>query len=97
MKFKSKSAKKRIVVGPAREPKMVTKDYTQVACEFTDELEHFCVLREFVEVSFWNQNLNLEIVSGRIIDLCTRDKEEYIKMDSLTEIRIDKIFEIKNG
>lgn len=95
MKFKSLDAKKRIVAGVAQSPSLIQQDYIQVPCEFTDELEHFCVLREFVEVSFWNQNLHLEMVSGRIIDLCTREKAEYIKMDSLMEIRIDKIFEIK--
>lgn len=91
MKLKVSSKKKRKVAGPASDPAKISLDYSPVACDFTDELEHFCVLKEPVAISYWNARSELEKVIGKISDVYTLKSSEFIKMDSGLEIRLDHI------
>lgn len=95
MKFKVSPRNPRKVVGPAVDPTRILSEYVPVACDFTDELEHFCVLKETVLVSYWNSDLKLESIRGKILDLFTINKSEFIKMESGVEIRMDRIFSLE--
>lgn len=93
MKFKANHIRKRVIKGPAGAP-LAQNKYCPVDCEFTDELEHFSVLKIKVEVRYWGDDSKLAEESGLIVDITSREKQEFIKMESGVEIRLDRIYEI---
>ena len=95
MKLKVSSKKQRKIAGPAKDPATLLPDYIPVACDFTDELEHFCVLKETIIVSYWDSRGELQSIQAKILDVYTLNKSEFIKMETGTEIRLDRIFSLE--
>jgi Rho-binding antiterminator len=72
------------------------EDYKPVNCDFYDELEALATLKKESEIVFRADNEAKSIIRGRILDLYTRDRVEYMKLNNGLEIRLDRIIEI-NG
>ena len=82
--------------GPIKNSSELKIDYTPVACEFTDDLEHLSVLNSNVEIRFFDVDLAEKKVIGLIVDVfTTSQKEEFLKMNNQTLIRLDRIIEIR--
>ncbi|MBE7172715.1 MAG: hypothetical protein INR73_19210 [Williamsia sp.] len=71
------------------------EEYKPVPCDFYDQLEAFSTMGTACEIRFLLDEHPVE-VKGRIVDLYTREKVEYLKMDSGLEMRLDKIIHV-NG
>lgn len=89
------STKSKLLQGPFKKFTDLTKIYEPVACDFTDDLEFASIKKILVDVKYWNTNGELLVCKGRIIDIFTKDKEEFLTMSDLTQIRLDRIFQIE--
>ena len=69
-------------------------DYKPVNCDFYDELEALATLKKESEIVFRADNEAKSVIRGRILDLYTRDRVEYMKLNNGLEIRLDRIIEI---
>ncbi|MES2801627.1 MAG: hypothetical protein V4654_03995 [Bdellovibrionota bacterium] len=85
------TTKNEYLKGAYQNPDDIPKTYDSVSCDFTDELEFTVIKKLQVELKYWNVKNNLHSIRGRIIDIFTRDHEEYLKMSNLTEVRLDRI------
>lgn len=85
------STKNEYLKGMFQNPQDIPEAYEPVDCDFSDELE-FAVIRQLpVEVKYWNTKNELHAIRGRIIDIYTKNHEEFIKMSNQTLIRLDRI------
>jgi len=85
------STKSEYLKGAFQNPQDIPKTYESVSCDFTDELEFAVIKKLQVELKYWNAKDKLHSIRGRIIDIFTRDQEEFLKMSNLTEVRLDRI------
>jgi Rho-binding antiterminator len=69
--------------------------YSPVSCDFTDELEFVAVKKIPVKVSHWSETNELENHTGRIKDILTENKEEFLVLNTGERVRLDHIAEIK--
>jgi Rho-binding antiterminator len=69
--------------------------YEPVSCEFHDELEAFSTLKKTIEIFYESDQGEISTI-GKIIDLYSRDKVEYLLTDSNLEIRLDKLIRVDN-
>lgn len=88
------STKSKLLQGPFKNSADLAKVYEPVDCDFTDELEFVSVKKIQVEVKYWGPNGALIDCTGRIIDIFTKDKEEFMTMSDSTRIRLDRVFQI---
>ena len=66
-------------------------DYIPVDCSFYDYLEQDATLGKVSDIQYLNiENVACQ-VNGIIEDLYIRDKAEYLRLTSGTEIRLDQI------
>ena len=70
------------------------EEYKPISCDYYDELEALATMKKKVEIVFRAENGGKSILLGRITDLYTRDKIEYMKLDSGLEIRLDTLIEV---
>ena len=88
----------RLVFGPAPDRNSLKAHYEPVSCDFTDEIEDLSVRKLPVDVSYWDQSANLKKACGRITDIFTSsEKEEFLKLEDGTLVRLDKILEVKSN
>lgn len=85
------STKNEYLKGVFQNPRDIPKTYDSVNCDFTDELEFVIIKKLQVELKYWNSKNILHAIRGRIIDIFTKDHEEFLKMSNLTEVRLDRI------
>lgn len=71
------------------------KPYIPIACGNYDELEALSVTGRDVEVKFFLDGSIVE-ETGKIVDIFPRDKAEYLRLHSGTEIRLDDVLSV-NG
>lgn len=71
-------------------------DYQPVSCQFYDELEAMATLRKPIAVVFLNPLGQAQSLQGKIKDLYSRYKAEFLVLDDGTEIRLDRILQV-NG
>lgn len=88
------STKSKVLQGPFKNFADLAKVYEPVDCDFTDELEFVSVKKIQVEVKYWNSNGKLMDCTGQIIDIFTKDKEEFLTMSDSSQIRLDRVFQI---
>ena len=69
--------------------------YEPVDCDFTDDLEFVSVKKILVEVKFWSIDGGLQDSSGYVVDIFTKNKEEFLVLSSSIQIRLDLIFQIR--
>jgi len=65
--------------------------YLPVSCDFHDELLALASRKEKVKVFIFNKKGTLDSISGLIIDVFTKNREEFLQIDTFTPIRLDKI------
>lgn len=80
--------------GPMLRPSDRKEAYAPVSCDFTDELEYVAVKKIPVAVTHWNENDELQNHQGRIKDILTENKEEFLVLDSGERVRLDHIRKI---
>ena len=87
----------RLVPGPAADASQLRDHYEPVACDFTDEIEDFSVRKLPVDVTYWDESAHLTKACGKITDIFTSPgKEEFLKLEDGTLVRLDKIMEVKS-
>ena len=71
-------------------------NYTPISCSFYDELEALATLKEMVVIEYYNDaNLATNAV-GRIVNLYTKQKQEFVELSNGITIRLDKLIAV-NG
>ena len=73
----------------------MTKPYVPIACGIYDELESLAVRRTVCQIEFLSTS-RIESVQSRIVDVYSRNKEEFIKIEDGRDIRLDCLHAI-NG
>lgn len=68
--------------------------YRPIDCTFHDELELRALRRVRCELVYRNDAGAELSRSGRIVDLVTRDGEEYLRLDDGTEVRLDRLIRV---
>lgn len=71
------------------------KTYTPLNCGLYDELEALSTTGKEVIVQFFIDGITVE-ESGKIVDIFSRDKAEFLRMANGVEIRLDELFSV-NG
>lgn len=69
-------------------------EYSLVNCDFHDRLEALATLRQTCKIIFRNQMNELAEVQDRIVDVYAANKDDFIKLQEGTEIRLDKIVSV---
>lgn len=88
----------RLVVGPAESGNRLPEQYEPVSCDFSDQLEDFSVRRLPVDLSYWVGPGEERLVEGTIENIyTTSEKEEYLRMDDGTTVRLDRIRELRSN
>jgi len=71
--------------------------YIPINCEFLDRIEHWCIKREYSNITYRQGNFPRDLqIAGIITDIFTRNKAEFLMLDNGSEIRLDKIVSV-NG
>ncbi len=71
------------------------KTYTPLNCGLYDELEALSTTGKKVTIQFFIDGIIAE-ESGKIVDIFSRDKAEFLQMANGVEIRLDELFSV-NG
>lgn len=72
-------------------------DYRPIACSYHDRLESWATLRTPVTVRYRDDTGALVEASGRIEDVYARQGAEFLRLDSGTEIRLDRLESVTEG
>ena len=73
------------------------KSYTPISCSYYDRLEAFAVKRTLCVIVFKQPNhTNERTVEAKIVDVFSKGQEEFIRLDTSEEIRLDYLISI-NG
>lgn len=70
--------------------------YKPISCDFYDELEAYATQKKIVAVEFETPEGHMRHCEVRIVNLETRNKEEFVLLDNGLEIRLDYIHSV-NG
>ncbi|HMV45334.1 MAG TPA: hypothetical protein PK079_23795 [Leptospiraceae bacterium] len=70
--------------------------YKPISCEFHDDLEAYSVLKKKLEIVYESESGEVLTEFGKIVDLYTRDKAEFMLLDSGKEIRLDQLIRVDN-
>ncbi len=65
--------------------------YRPIDCSVHDEFELRAVRRVRFELDYLDETGAKQHRSGRIVDLTTRNGEEYLRLDDGTEVRLDRV------
>ena len=68
--------------------------YRPIDCTFHDELELRAVRRVRCELVYRDAAGAEQLRYGRIVDLSTRDGEEYLRLDDGTDVRLDRVIRV---
>lgn len=67
------------------------KTYHPIDCNLYDYLEEAATQKRTVEIIYSLKSDQISSISGVVIDLYSKNKAEYLKLDNGLEIRLDKI------
>ncbi len=70
------------------------EQYQPINCDFYDELEALATLKRKCDIIFRSEDGGTIVIKGRIVDLFTKEKVEFMKLESGLEIRLDKLIEV---
>lgn len=70
--------------------------YVPISCLFFDRLQDWSTRKEIVALTFFNKDLKIVAKSSRIIDLFTKNSEEFIVLESGENFRLDHLISV-NG
>lgn len=65
--------------------------YKPISCGLHDVLESIAVLREQATIIYEDESGNRHQVRSKIKDVFSLNREEFLKLDDDTEIRLDRI------
>ncbi len=68
--------------------------YQPISCAFYDELEALATLRKRVQLVYRNELGHVAEIIGIIRNFATRNKAEFLILDSGIEIRLDRLIEV---
>lgn len=72
-------------------------EYTPIDCNYYDRLEAHATLRQRVQIDYLSEAGESQVLeSALIVDLQTRNKYEFMILDSGQEIRLDRLVAV-NG
>jgi len=71
-------------------------DYIPISCSYYDELEAISTLKEMVVIEYFNDDNKPTTVAGRIVNLYTKQKQEFVELSNGNIIRLDKLIAV-NG
>lgn len=74
--------------------RMKTGDYQPISCNFYDILEESATLRKRSIIHFYNTNWQEEQIVSRIINLFTKEKEEFMELENDKIIRLDHLISV---
>lgn len=69
-------------------------EYKPINCNYYDELEAIATLKKKVLVKYQEKDQTLEAPDVRILDLYTKNKEEFVVLDNGRTIRLDYLIEV---
>ena len=69
--------------------------YKTISCSFYDVLLEKATLKEIVDIKYMELN-GESLCSGIIVDVFTKNKGEFLKLDSRKTIRLDKLISVNN-
>ena len=72
----------------------MNETYRPIDCSLHDEFELRAVRRVRCELVYRNGSGVEQHRSGRIVDLTTRNGEEYLRLDDGTEVRLDRVIRV---
>lgn len=75
----------------AKSIKKKSGPYLPVSCRFYDQLEAWATMKTNLDIIYQNIPGESLLISGQIKDLYTREKCEYLMMESGIEIQLDLI------
>ncbi|MCB0668035.1 MAG: hypothetical protein KDC80_19545 [Saprospiraceae bacterium] len=75
----------------AKSVKEKSGHYHPVSCKFYDQLEAWATMKTKLDIIYQNRPGESLLISGQIKDLYTREKCEYLMMESGVEIQLDLI------
>lgn len=67
--------------------------YTPINCSFYDQLLNFSSSKKHVNIVYLNDEVETEI-EGVIIDVFTKNKAEFLKLDTEVVIRLDFLLKV---
>lgn len=70
--------------------------YTPINCSFYDRLEAWATLRTELELSYYSTDGEQQQTSGRIVNLFTLEKEEFLELYNGITLRLDRLISV-NG
>lgn len=71
--------------------------YQPIHCGFHDELLAWATLAREVNIVYRNGQGSETEVQGVIVDVFTRDRAEFLRLHSGTEIRLDRLVEVADA
>ena len=69
----------------------MSDSYQPIDCSLYDHYEAWATLRTVVRLEHVAQDDAPQVSEGRIVDLFLRGKEEWLRLDDDTEVRLDRI------
>ncbi len=69
------------------------KKYTPINCNVYDQLLNFSSSKKYVNIIYLNDVIGTEI-EGIIIDVFTKNKAEFLKLDTEVVIRLDFLLKV---
>ena len=73
---------------------MKTKTYQPISCNFYDELEALATLKKRSLIRYLSIEGNHIEVEAIIVDLYTKNKEEFMQLDNGLILRLDQLVEV---
>lgn len=68
------------------------KHYSPISCSYYDRLEAWATLKTVCEVKFQRPDAeSFQVVEARIVDIYSKNREEYIVLDTDEVIRLDRL------
>ncbi len=69
--------------------------YTPIDCNYYDRLEAHATRRQRIRIDYRNEQGEAAVLEGAlIVDLQTRNKEEFMILETGQEIRLDKLIAV---
>lgn len=66
-------------------------DYTPISCELYDQLEAIATQKKECHLSYFNNNDELVVICGQIVEVYTADNSDWCRFNDNTTIRLDRI------
>ena len=73
---------------------MKTSDYQPISCDFYDVLEESATLRKRSIIHFYNTEWQEKQIVSRIVNLFTKEKEEFMELENGQILRLDRLISV---